>query len=55
MLRLRHALRLAGDFGHYARANRAWWLLLVAPFIALAMLAVGTTQVVVPYTVYTLF
>ena len=55
MLRIRHALRLAGDFGHYARVNRAWWLLLVAPLIALATLAVGTTQVVVPYTVYTLF
>lgn len=55
MLRLRHALRLAGDVGHYARANRAWWLLLVAPLVGLAMLAVGTTQVVVPYTVYTLF
>lgn len=55
MLRLRHALRLAGDFGYYARVNRAWWLLLIAPIIAIAVLAVGTTQAVVPYTVYTLF
>lgn len=54
-MRLRHALRLAGDVGHYAKVNRTWWLLLIAPFIALAVLAVGTTQVVVPYTVYTLF
>lgn len=52
---MRHALRLAGDFGHYARVNRAWWLLLIVPLVALAMAAVGTTQVVVPYTVYTLF
>jgi hypothetical protein len=55
MLRLRHAFRLAGDFGHYARVNQAWWLLLIAPIIAFAILAVGGTQVVVPYTVYTLF
>lgn len=55
MLRIRHALRLAGDVGHYARVNQAWWLLLLAPIIALAILAVSSAQVVVPYTVYTLF
>jgi len=55
MLRLRHAFRLMGDFGSYARVNRAWWLLALLPLIALALMAVGTTQVVVPYTVYTLF
>lgn len=55
MLRLRHAVRLLGDFTSYARVNRAWWLLFVLPFIVLALLAVGTTQAVVPYTVYTLF
>lgn len=55
MLRLRHSLRLLGEFGHYARANRAWWLLLVVPVLALALLATTATQVAVPYTVYTLF
>lgn len=55
MLRLRHSLRLAGDFVNYARVNRAWWVLLILPLIALALMAVGTTHVVVPYTVYTLF
>ena len=55
MLRLRHSLRLVGEFGSYARANRAWWLLLVVPALALALMATSATQVVVPYTVYTLF
>lgn len=55
MLRLRHSLRLALEFGSYARVNRAWWLLLVIPVLALGLAAVSATHVVVPYTVYTLF
>lgn len=55
MLRLRHSLRLVADFGAYARLNRAWWLLLLVPVIVLGLLAIGTTQAVVPYTIYTLF
>lgn len=55
MLRLRYSLRLAGDFSRYAQIYRAWWLLPAMVLIALALLTVSTTQVVVPYTVYTLF
>jgi len=55
VLRLRHSLRLVGEFGAYARVNRAWWLLMLVPLIVLGLLAIGTTQVVVPYTIYTLF
>lgn len=54
-MRLRHSLHLVREFGWYARENRAWWLLLVIPALALGLMAVGTTQVVVPYSVYTLF
>lgn len=54
-MRLRYSLRLASDITSYARVYRAWWLLVVVPLIAMALLAVSTTQVVVPYTVYTLF
>ena len=55
MLRLRHSLRLAWEIGAFARLNRTWWLLLVAPAVAVALAATSTTQVVVPYTVYTMF
>ena len=55
MLRLRHSLRLVGEFGSYARVNRAWWLLMLVPVIVIGLLAIGTSQVVVPYTIYTLF
>lgn len=55
MLRLRYSARLASDIMRYARVYRAWWLLVAVPAIALALLTISTTQVVVPYTVYTLF
>jgi len=55
VLRLRHALRLMSDVVLYSSAHRAWWLLLVAPIIALGILAVTTAQATVPYAVYTLF
>jgi hypothetical protein len=55
VLRLRHAVRLVSDVVLYSSSHRAWWLLLVAPIIALAVLAVTTTQAAVPYAVYTLF
>ncbi|MGI8936850.1 MAG: hypothetical protein ACR2JF_01305 [Iamia sp.] len=55
MLRLRHSARLAWELGSYARVNRAWWLLVVTPVVALALTATAGTQVVVPYTVYTMF
>lgn len=55
VLRLRHSFRLVGEFFAFARVNRAWWLLLVLPVIAVGLVAVSATQAVVPYTVYTLF
>ena len=55
MLRARHAVRLVGELIMFARLNRAWWLLFVIPLLIVAVLAVGTTHAVVPYTVYTLF
>lgn len=55
MLRLRHSLRLAGEFWSYASLNRAWWLLPLLLILTLGFAAAGATQVVVPYTVYTLF
>ena len=55
MLRLQHAGRLAREVFWYARVNRAWWVLLLAPAVVVAMLLVGTAHVAVPYTVYTLF
>ena len=48
-------MRLLSDVSRYAQANRAWWLLVVVPLLVLALLAATATQVVVPYTVYTLF
>jgi len=55
VLRLRHALRLVSDVVLYSSSHRAWWMLLVAPIVALAVLAVTTAQASVPYAVYTLF
>lgn len=55
MLRLRHAGRLVGDLGAYARWNRAWWLL-PAVLVLAAVVAAGTAaQSAVPVAVYTLF
>ncbi|MEZ5322017.1 MAG: hypothetical protein R2698_08095 [Microthrixaceae bacterium] len=55
MLRVRHALWLLGEVAYFAKLNRAWWMLLVIPLVAVGLLVVATTHTVLPYTVYTLF
>jgi len=55
MPRLRHAWRLASDVVRYSVDHRAWWLLLIAPIIALAVVMVSATKASIPYAVYTLF
>lgn len=55
MLRLRHSALLVWQVAGYARLNRAWWLLLLLPLALLVLAVTATTQVVVPYTVYTVF
>ena len=50
-----HSARLVTELVRYAVSNRLWWLLLLVPFMALGALLVGTAEVAVPYTVYTLF
>jgi hypothetical protein len=55
MLRLKHALRLGREVGHYAAANRLWWMLPVMVGMVLLSLSVAATQVAVPVAVYTLF
>lgn len=55
MLRARHAALLIAEFASYAWVNRAWWLLMIVPVLVAAVMAVGATHAVVPYTVYTLF
>lgn len=55
MLRIRHSLRLVAGVAVFAGTNRIWWPLLILPFVAAALFAAGTTTVVVPYAVYSLF
>jgi len=55
LLRMMHGCALIREVARYARLNRAWWLLVVLPFVIVAMLGVGAAETVVPYTVYTLF
>lgn len=55
MRRAVHAWRLLQEFARYSVVNRAFW---VVPFIMVLMtiaVFVGVVQVVVPYTLYTLF
>ncbi len=55
MLRLRHAVRLGGEFVAYAVVNRVWWILPLVVVLAVVALAVSVTQAAAPYTLYTLF
>jgi hypothetical protein len=54
-LRLKHLLRLSRDVGRFALVNRVWWFIPMMALLGLVMLAVTTTQAVVPVAVYTLF
>ena len=55
MLRLKHFGRLTVDVTRFAFLNRVWWFLPMMVVLTLVMLAVTTTQAVVPIAVYTLF
>lgn len=55
MLRLRHTIRLAGEFVAYAVVNRVWWILPLVAVLGVIALAVTVTQAAAPYTLYTLF
>lgn len=54
-LRLKHLLRLSRDVGRFALINRVWWFIPMMVLLALIMIAVTSTQAVVPVAVYTLF
>jgi hypothetical protein len=54
-LRLKHLMRLSRDVGRYALVNRVWWFVPLMALLALVMVAVTSTQAVVPVAVYTLF
>jgi len=55
VLRLRHTVRLGGEFIAYAVVNRVWWILPLAAVLGIVALAVTITQAAAPYTLYTLF
>jgi hypothetical protein len=55
VLRVRHAVRLAGEFASYAVVNRVWWIIPLVVVLATIALAVTVTQAAAPYTLYTLF
>lgn len=54
-LRLKHFFRLSRDVGRFALVNRVWWFIPMMALLALIMVAVTSTQAVVPVAVYTLF
>ncbi len=54
-LRLKHLWLLARDIGRFSLINRVWWFIPMMVLLGLIMLAVTTTQAVVPVAVYTLF
>lgn len=54
-LRLKHFFRLSRDVGRFALINRVWWFIPMMALLALIMVAVTSTQAVVPVAVYTLF
>ena len=55
MLRMKHLFRLSRDVGRFALVNRVWWFVPTMALLALIMVAVTSTQAVVPIAVYTLF
>ena len=55
MLRMKHLFRLSRDVGRFALINRVWWFIPMMALLALIMVAVTSTQAVVPVAVYTLF
>lgn len=55
MLRMKHLFRLSRDVGRFALVNRVWWFVPMMALLALIMVAVTSTQAVVPIAVYTLF
>ena len=54
-LRLKHLVRLTKDVSRFALVNRVWWFVPMMALLALIMIAVTSTQAVVPVAVYTLF
>lgn len=55
MLRMKHMFRLGREILAFAVAEGAWWLIPLMVLLAIITLAVATTQITVPYAVYTLF
>jgi len=55
MLRMKHFFRLSRDVGRFALVNRVWWFIPMMALLGLIMVAVTSTQAVVPVAVYTLF
>ncbi len=54
-LRLKHLFRLSKAVGRFALVNRVWWFIPMMALLALIVVAVTSTQAVVPVAVYTLF
>lgn len=55
MLRLRHAVRLAGGLVGYSVTNRALWVVPVTFLLAVIAMAIVAGQAAAPYTLYSLF
>jgi hypothetical protein len=55
VLRVRHLVRLSGDFLAYAVVNRAWWVIPVTLLLGLATLLVVVGQAAAPVTLYPMF
>ena len=55
VLRLRHAMRLTGDFVSYAVINRVWWILPLMVVLASAALLIVVGQAAAPLTLYPMF
>ena len=55
MLRIKHLLRLIGDFGSYAVVNRVWWIIPMMMLLGLVVVFITVGQAAAPYPLYTLF
>jgi hypothetical protein len=54
-VRVRHFLRLSGDFLAYAVVNRAWWVPSLTLLLAMIAVLITVGQAAAPVTLYPLF
>jgi hypothetical protein len=55
VLRIRHTLRLSGDFVSYALVNRVWWILPLVALLGAVALLIVVGQAAAPITIYPMF